>query len=161
MIFIWLCTQPIYGSKPSTAPPQPPSSAPRNVKVTLLQIYGSIIWELLFLKILPVVNALWSLDNFHCYWRMSTGCFVTAEYERGGTWRYNKRDHSTFGEETRIISKTQGGVSQARGDVWSPVFLRWTNLNCCFSGSAREKTSSTTGWLCWFCKPSQSGDLLC
>lgn len=30
--------QPIYGSKPSTAPPQPPSSAPRNVKDALSQL---------------------------------------------------------------------------------------------------------------------------
>ena len=53
---------------------------------------------------------------------VSSGCFVPAEYERGGTWRDNQRG-DTACQETRIIPKTQGGVSEARGDVHE-LFMR-------------------------------------
>ena len=61
-------TQPIYGSKPSTAPPQPPSSAPRNVKVTWSisrQKRGFKSFPLDWILRLPAISEWRSWNNFH------------------------------------------------------------------------------------------------
>ena len=151
-------TQPIYGSKPSTAPPQPPSSAPRNVKVTWSmsrQKHGFKSLPLNWILRLPAISEWRSWNNFHYTTHPQDALSQLSTRETNGVGSHSGPKKPELSPKPRDVSPKPEVI------FFDHRVKIQVSMSCLSSGPASEKTSSTTWWLCWFCKPSQSGDLLC